>query len=537
MKKITTILATLFCSIAFGNNVNLANVSILNNGPASIQVQFDLSWENSWRVNTGPNNYDGVYVFFKGRTPGGNWFPILFTYTNNVLPTGAESLNNLPSAFTYQQGEVIFRSSNGIGNVSFTGIKLGVDPALPYNIEVRGFALEVVYIPNSYASGGYVLGDGDGTNEAGNAFHGSSTNNNSLLIKFPGTHFLTVDANFFDDVTASTSGVVLQQNRLITDGAGYINDNFPVTSSMWCMKYELSQAAYRDFLNTLTVVQQTTRTATAPTSVTGTGALIAVAGTNRMYIEVAIPASGATPAVYGCDANNNNIYDEPTDGEWVSCNYLSWGDVAAYLAWCGMAPMTENNYERICRGYTNNSYLPSIYGEYAWGSSTLNTSALSLANATAANETAIGASLTLGNANTGSSTINAPARNGIFAGPTTSRITSGATFFGVMDMTGNLGEPCITIGNALGRAFKSNAFVNYNNIGILSTLGNAYGKPWPYDGVNCNSCEITGSVGTIIRGGDFGYSGTSLYISDRTQGLFPTSRLPYYGCRGVLYFQ
>ena len=528
-KTITSIALVLLSTIAFGNNVNLTNVSILNNGPDSVQVQFDLSWENSWRVNTGPNNYDGVYVFFKYRTPGGVWLPLYLTYTDNVLPTGATTQYNFSSSAGSIPGEVVFRSGNGIGNVSFTGIKLGVDAALPYNIEVRGFALEVVYIPKVLNPNGFIIGDGDGTNEAIYAFHATSLNNKSVQI--PSTGSIAVDVNFFDDA-------ILEAGVSVGDELVGGNGSFPVTSGMWCMKYELSQAAYRDFLNTLTVAQQTTRTATAPTSVTGTGALIAVAGTGRMYIEVATPASGATPAVYGCDANNNNTYDEATDGEWVSCNYLSWGDVAAYLAWCGMAPMTELGYERICRGNTVVTPMPSIYGEYAWGSNTLNSSALSLANATAANETANGTSLTLGNANTLSNAINGPARNGIFAGPSTSRITSGAAFFGVMDMTGNLGEPCITIGNVAGRSF-SKGF----SFGTLSTLGNATALPWPNNTIANNSiscstgCEITGSAGTIVRGADFGYNGTTLFMSDRTQGVFPSSRLQFYGCRGIFYLE
>ncbi|MBL0153570.1 MAG: hypothetical protein IPP93_08810 [Chitinophagaceae bacterium] len=46
------------------NNITISNVSIINNGPSLIQVQFDVSWENSWRVNVGPNNYDGAWSIF-----------------------------------------------------------------------------------------------------------------------------------------------------------------------------------------------------------------------------------------------------------------------------------------------------------------------------------------------------------------------------------------------------------------------------------------------------------------------------------------
>jgi hypothetical protein len=292
-------------------------------------------------------------------------------------------------------------------------------------------------------------------------------------IAVPGTTSLVrtvaVDVNSFDDA-ALEAGVPISHNRIST------NTNFPTGSGYWCMKYELSQAAYRDFLNTLTVAQQTTRTANPPTSATGTSALTTAPEVGRMYIEIAVPASGSTPAVYGCDYTNNNIYDEPGDGEYVACNFLSLGDVAAYLDWCGMAPLTEIVYERICRGHTNAAANAAVTGEYAWGTTTINAAVLGVTSPGAANELISGASTTAGNANYSGSGLASPHRTGVFATATSNRITSGSSFFGVMDMRGNLGEPCITIGNVAGRSF-----VRSWGDGILSTIGNATDVPWPHN--------------------------------------------------------
>lgn len=71
MKKwfwLLLIMALLNSNRMQANNVKIQNVSIINNGPGNIRVQFDLSWENSWRVNTGQNNYDG-YGYFLNTGP------------------------------------------------------------------------------------------------------------------------------------------------------------------------------------------------------------------------------------------------------------------------------------------------------------------------------------------------------------------------------------------------------------------------------------------------------------------------------------
>src|ERR1051325_3412644 len=91
MKKLLyVLLAFLIINVCKANNVQISNVSIVNNGSGNIQVKFDLSWDNSWRVNVGPNNYDGVWVFFKYKTASGNWTHMTMTGNNNVIPTGVD---------------------------------------------------------------------------------------------------------------------------------------------------------------------------------------------------------------------------------------------------------------------------------------------------------------------------------------------------------------------------------------------------------------------------------------------------------------
>src|SRR4051812_26152 len=126
MKKFYLLLVLLLAGTAsFANNVQITNVSILNNGPGLIQVQFNLSWDNSWRINVGPANYDGVWVFFKYKDINGNWVHMNMTGNNNVIPAGYDVFQNNG---TNKVGAMIYREPGnlGTGTSAMTGVQLGV---------------------------------------------------------------------------------------------------------------------------------------------------------------------------------------------------------------------------------------------------------------------------------------------------------------------------------------------------------------------------------------------------------------------------
>ena len=528
------------CFVSRANNVVISNVSIINNGPGAIQVKFDLSWDNSWRTNVGPANYDGAWVFFKYKTANGAWTHLNMSANNIVIPAGFDYFQN---AGTNKIGTMIFRDdiNMGTGSVSMTNVRIGVINTLPYDIEVRGFAIEMVYIPAPVGSRP-VFGDGDGTTESVNALHYSDNlaTNNSVLP-------MLCDANGFDDAELETDGIYVYSNDTIqtTNPIGAL-EAFPTFKALWCMKYEIVQAAYRDFLNTLTYDQQVTRTSVLPTSATGSSALSG--GSSRNFLEVKTPGvSNTTPAVFGCDANNNNVYDEAGDGEWIACNFLAWVDVAAYLDWSGLAPMSELQYERICRGNTSAGGNPAVLGEYAWGTNTMFSSNYSLTGSNTASELASNASAVLGNAAFIGTSSAGPLRSGIFATAVSNRITSGSSFYGVMEMSGNMPEYCIMLGSQAGRS----CHLVPNGNGVLSAAGNAQlsvGGTGFWPGMEGNlslaatntcsgTCEVTSSGGIRFRGGSIGESATSLVVSDRGTTFIPTARASNRGGRGVLYIR
>jgi hypothetical protein len=533
MKKLIAILIGCFLLTAGNaNNVVISNVSIVNGGPNNIYVQFNLSWENSWRVTTGQANYDGVWVFFKYHTTDGRWLHLELNSNAaaDLLPAGIgywRPTNMAP-------GAVIHRSASniGVGAVNATGIRLSVMNYIDYDIELRSFAIEMVNIP---AASELFFGDGNGTNESIWSFHLASSDNS-----FTVNNFLTsVDASSSDDVEVRSPGS-FTVNGGSGDGISSLPVNnflFPTSSEIWCMKYEITQGAYRDFLNTLSVPQQITRTTNAPTSATGTGALT-TSGSFRNYLEIRTPASGAIPAVYGCDASGNNVYDEAADGEFISCNFLSWNDLAAWLDWAGMAPMTEIQFERICRGYTSAGPVSPQYADFAWGTTTIFNNFYTMSSPFTASEVATNASTTVGNASYSQTVTAGPFRNGIFATPTSNRITSGAAFFGVMEMTGGVDEACVTVGNLAGRSFNKIGTSRGN--GYVSLIGNADVPYWPGN-VNTPNAETAAfgenifyGYGTIARGGNFNSLVENLRVSNRYSSPISNLREFTKGGRGVI---
>jgi formylglycine-generating enzyme required for sulfatase activity len=256
------------------------------------------------------------------------------------------------------------------------------------------------------------------------------------------------------------------------------------------MKYEVTQQQYVDFLNTLTQTQATARKHTLDPLA------------NRYAI------TGSTVGSY--ETTNPN----------VACNYLSWADGAAYADWSGLRPMTELEFEKACRGDQQ-----AIAGEYAWGTATVAVSAYTLSNAATASEgIATNYSTSAGNAmytTTKVSDNNGPVRVGIFAanGSNSGRVSAGASYWGIMELCGNLWERPVTIANATGRAFTGT-----HGDGVLDSSGDANAATWP--GPN--------GVGAGWRGGSWYNDTDVMQVSDRYNAFTSNSvRILYLGFRAV----
>jgi len=135
----------------------------------------------------------------------------------------------------------------------------------------------------------------------------------------------------------------------------------------------------------------------------------------------------------------------------------------------------------------------------------------------------------MGNASYGTTdgSIDGPLRCGIFATGTSTRAEAGATYYGVMEMGGNLCERSVTVGNSSGRAFAGT-----HGDGALSANGHADIADWPgYDGLES---EVINATGSGYLGGHFGDNTFGIRISDRYfAARTSSSRESYLGFRAV----
>jgi len=548
MKKLLTLLLLMaFAGILNANKIAINNLTIngkdvsagADNAANFQMVQFDISWDNSWRTSTAESNWDAAWVFVKYRiavSNGGDglWHHASLNDAGHTAPSGTPAGSTVTpglldpyTAFNAATnpglGAFIYRSADGNGTNTWTGAKLrwnyganGISDANAGLAEIRVFAIEMVYVPQ----GSFYVGTGANPAEVSTFTAANNTSGASVPFQITSTA-PTIQGNNAGSSSANLSA----RGALDLTGTTTANlaTGFPTGySAFYCMKYEISQQGYVDFLNSLSYAQQAARTANAPSSVAGTGALIEP-NTSRNGIDIMTPGvSSTTPAVYACNLNGNTTYSEADDGQNIACNFLSTADVAAYFDWSGLRPMTELEFEKACRGTGT-----PLVNECAWGNASFppdnagSRYTLNNSGATAESIATNYATPPIGNvAYTGTnSNISGPLRVGIFAGTpgNTGRVSSGATYYGIMEMSGNLRERTIYVGNATGRLFTG----THGN-GELTVAGLADALLWPV------------ATGNGVRGGSIQGVAVTLQVSDRTNaGFNQTTRNFAYGGRGV----
>lgn len=447
------------------------------------RISVSLSWQHAWHISTGPANHDAVWLFGKIRAGGAAWQPLTITAAD--LPVAAQVQSEVGADHL---GAMLIPVPGTVGEVAATRITLqpgATLPKAPY--EIRLYAIEMVAIPG----GGFWLGDGS----SHNAFAAPD-----------GLPF------YLDAEEELPAGLLADSGQYAPVGA--IPALYPKgVAPFYCMKYELSQAQYADFLNTLSYTQQRRRTTAAPDAATGTVAL-SIGPAQRSAIRILQPGvADETPAVYGLDLDGQT-FNDVDDGQHRACNFLTWDDLCAYLDWAGLRPMTEFEYEKVCRGPAY-----PLPGEFAWGDTSV-IDANTLAEDGQATEHVLEqGDATTGLASHGYAGPQGPLRCGFAAGEATGRTAAGAGYYGCMELSGNLWEQCVTV-NAQGLAYTGAL-----GDGLLDDQGQADAPAWP------------GADGAGFRGGGWN-SGIipgfrDLAASDRFYaGLASTVRRGTSGGRG-----
>lgn len=486
---LSVLLTLLFNFSSKANNVQITGTTV---DLVNSTITFNISWDNSWYANAGaPNNWDAVWVFVKNQ----NCTTRLWAHTGLSMLSADHSTSSplQVDAVTDGKGVFIHRSAAGGGSIASTSVTLkmtGISATGSYNFKV--FGVEMVNVPQ----GAFKVGDASVT---GSLSEMDITSDGALTA-------------------AALGGTPTSANVPLAYPVGF--------NSFYAMKYEISQEQYADFLNSLTYDQQKSRTVTDPISAAGTYAMSPTYANKNGIRIITSGSNNAIPAIYACDATagvENNI----DDGQNVAMNMLNWADVAAYLDWSALRPMTELEFEKICRGAAQ----PRVAGEYPWGTTEITYVVPSnVTNLLKPNEGYNTAVNGLCNISYVSAYVlqsyGYPLRVGFSATGTSGRASSGAAFYGSMQMGGNVSEVVVN---------TTTEGVNFTGAlgdGTLLANGISDVLNWP----------TSTSTGVGIKGGSFatyvgGYSYTgngAVRVSDRSSvNANNGNRASDYGGRGV----
>ncbi|MBU3744645.1 MAG: hypothetical protein FGM61_08900, partial [Sediminibacterium sp.] len=301
-----------FSIVSYANNIVVSSISLTgrNTSTQSVRVQFNLSWDNSWRTTSAPFNWDAAWVFVKykiGTT--GDWKHATLATSGHTIPSIASTTqNDAAGLFIYSS-----TSTTSPGTFNPTAIQLiwnyGSDGvSSDAKITVRVYAMEMVYHP----PGGFQVGSGAINN-------GEFRRANDVTASAPASTFTITGTNptLQGNSSAASPTNLGAYNNTSTDltgtGTASLATGFPTGfNSFYAMKYEISQQQYVDFLNTLTYTQQAARTiaASPPNSAAGTPALSS-GNANRNGIDIQTSGTASTvPAVYACNLDGDAIYNE-----------------------------------------------------------------------------------------------------------------------------------------------------------------------------------------------------------------------------------
>jgi hypothetical protein len=475
------LLALLTALPAVANNIAVSTPVLTNQNTADhcVMVQFNLSWEHSWRDEF---NWDAAWVFVKYQVAGTTeWkHAYLNPTTDYHIMTCAYSVGLTDNK---GMGVFIYRSSTGSGNNSLSMIRLRWDygaNGLPANstVTVKVFAIEMVYVPQ----GAFYVGDADADRTG--CFYKYGTNKpcqitSEGVINIQQSNGSLWAKSNYDQQSIAPSALPAAFPK------GY--------NAFYCMKYEISEGQWVDFFNTLTTTQKSARDITSST----------LNGKNSDGVVQRNTIAWTTGDASSARTNR-------------ACSYLDWKDGASYADWAGLRPMTELEYEKACRGTQ-----PVADDEYAWG-----TSRITPAAAISGTENGAEAVTTMdancccdGKVFTGGDGGKGPLRCGIFAKASTTREQAGASYYGIMELTGNLTEWAICLANPS----ASRNFTGINGDGSLAGNGDANVSIWQYS-----------ETGAGLRGGNWLSNTSQMQVAYRgSAGLFSSGRLNTSGFRCV----
>lgn len=502
----------LFTLLVFAGKANDIRVSDPIIDPStifndSVEIKIAVTWQNSWRCEEGsrPHNWDAAWIFVKHRTSDKQyWEHASIEY---AIPGSSSECKRS----TDRKGIMMYRKQAGYGEFSDTIVlkwarllDVTNNPSEPNRkatvaSEICVFAIEMVYVPE----GAFYLGDGtDGTKTSGvvsGSYAGYQKYGTAGATTEP--YRVTTEGQTTISEWGVSSNILFRNIRYYqTLSTYYFHIILPLTfpkgfGGIYCMKSEISQGQYCAFLNKLEALQ-----------IHASGDTEGVISTNSLEF-------GTTDShydyikKYGNTISRNPMGIFEVDDPCRACNFMTSRKTLAYLSWAGLRPMTFMEYEKVCRGPAaprpgeypwgrtapTNIVATSFSGEYEneeYKSSTGKKPNIHLQKITRAAEGA---------------TIGSPGRVGAFADSTTDRRDAGASYYGILDLAGNVSELVVHwfFGNAPGFSSVNHHFTGVHGDGFPGR--NIAGtEQWPAGWINPTAAnKYNRNSGYTHRGGSF----------------------------------
>ncbi len=446
------------------NNMLVKNVTTTGDNAANktIQVQFDMSWDNSWRDAI---NWDAAWVFMKFKNANGLWQHVQLNTSGFANGTGTANTIQVGSD---KVGAFVYRSAIGTGTFASTSMQLQWNYGLSgltsvTGLEVRVFAVEMVYVPQGdftvkkylqisyiqhcYDPNGYQNQDNYNCTQyssGGNSFNPLLSEGSAVINSRLSPSIWTNDNQY----SWSGSWIKIKGNS----GIDYNNDgvvensNYPIGfSPFYCYKYEMSEQQYADFLNTLTTSQITglriggsnisisngqyiTSTPDKIDHIPGFKFYYEGSGMTEQtvvdYLNYSLSSTQiATEGLAGSNIfiSNGQYYSSTPNN---ACGNGNAFRMLSYADWSGLRPISFLEFQKACNG----PFMPT----------------------------------------------------NLYSQP-------GGSYYGIKDLLDNLSEPCVRM------FYKS--FTNSNGNGIIGTNAEPNLNLWNYDETTTSS--MIGYIGSV----------------------------------------
>ena len=469
-------------TMAFASHLKIDNASLseVNTLDKTAKVQFNVSWDNSWKNDI---NCDAVWVFAKFMAPDGTWKHV------NLEASSAAEFNYVdqsPAKFSKgdnadlglyvpaeKKGAFLFRAK-GAGSSVSKNVQLvwnygkdGVTDDQATKIKVKVFGFEMVYVPQDK----HWVGDPRTENRPVDCFYA-----------YPGGagYLIKSEDPILVDKVAGALYCDTENVRSRDEVPFTIPQAFPKGyKAFWIMKYEITSQQFCDFLNTLTRKQQQSMVESD----------ISTDEIPMYYVKTKSDTEHLRSAIVCAKKGNGTTAPVKfyTYAPARAMNYTAWSNITAVGDWAGMRPITELEFEKACLGPKD-----LVIDQCAWGTADLGrVETFDGADGSGVEKKVPQAGIVnccwgggIAPFDVDKKTV---ADNPGFEGPVSGeifensriegvsqRINDGASYYGAMNLTGNVWERCVTVGHPLGRAYDAR-----HGDGVLTEDGYADVTNWP----------------------------------------------------------